>query len=319
VANTGVYTWKVDQALEGLETMPANEVYGLMIKDDLTGLFEYSPPFQLRIPNSAFGKSTSASASSATSGASSIPSPSAATSSGEYDDAPLLATRTPEASTSIEHEIKMNGFNLEAIFGAAGAGVGAIIIMIVVFSVWQRIQSEKKMTVARKHIRNHRHSLDDNDSPYPVTPQYAAHRRIMSSSSFGDGARASDLFERSALEPPKPLSPIADSPPPTPFAAPPIVFPATAAFRRTSKGPADLHRRSSQQPQELPAALTHQITGSTLTSPPKGFTLGPAPNSHNFSQRVPTYSAFNPNTPPTRPASAAETETDTTVWGNHPT
>lgn len=302
LANTGEYIWKVDHALEGQETMPANDVYGLMIKDDLTGLFEYSPPFRLRIPGSKFGKRDSTESTPA---------------STSVSKGLTLETRKPDPTTSLEHEME-NGVNLEAIFGTAGAGLGAIIIMIVGFSVWRRIQSEKKLAASRKDFRRRRDSLEDDDTPSPVTAQYAAHRRILSSSSFGDGARASDLFERSALEPPKPLSPIADSPPPTPFAAPPMVFPPSASLRRTSKGPAELHRRSSLLPPSAPGP-THQIAGFASTSPPEGFTLGPAPSSHNFSHRVPKYSAFNPDTPPTRPSSFAATETDTAIWDNHPT
>ena len=294
--------------------MPASDVYGLMIKDDLTGLSEYSPAFRLWIPNSTFGKPTSASTSST------APFTALSTASSAAS-----ATSPPESTGSIDDEepssaTRMNGANIDTIIGVAGAGVGAIIVTIVAFSVWRLIKSEKKLAASQKRFRDRRHGPDDDDAHSPVTPQHAAHRRLMSSSSFGDGARASDLFERSPVASPNPLTPIGDSSTPTPFAAPPMVFPpAAASLQRKSKGPADLHRRPSQQLQEPPAGPAPEITGFAPTSPSEHSTLGAASGSHNLSQHVPKYTAFNPNTPPTRPASAAETETDSTIWGNHPT
>lgn len=206
-------------------------------------------------------------------------------------------------------------------------------LLIIVIAVWRRVQSDKKRLAMMP--KKKRRSLDDPDSPIYEKPGPYSHRRFPSTSSFGDGAPASALLESSPhLEPPKGLPPIADEdPPPTPFAAPPLIFPPTArrpsASERTSApfpDPADFQvpqRRASTGLARLsrPASGvggTNTYRPFIPTGPPDGFVLAAAPPGH-MNRPVPKYTSFNPDTPPTRPASFATTETDTAIWGNHPT
>jgi hypothetical protein len=318
--------------------MPADYVYGIKITDDLTSQFEYSPPFRLSIPDSTFGKAS-------TSNTNSTPTPTSA----ETTPSTTMVNTTPSTPPETSSEpfvfdssaaTDAGSMKIETIFGAFGAGVAVIALFIVVFAVWRRIQSDKKKMaeMPRSFRDRQRRSLEEEYSP--IAEREPVHRRIPSTSSFGDGARASDLFERNNLEPsPKPLSPIADeSPPPTPFAAPTLSFPAVAQLRperRSSRGfTISPHFRSGPSP-DRPVCLGRPLSdpnvqstnnGLSEDSPPvgtntykafspteasTGFTLGAAPGRHNFSRPVRQYTACNPSMPPTRPASAT-TGTDTT-------
>ncbi|RPA83012.1 hypothetical protein BJ508DRAFT_360713 [Ascobolus immersus RN42] len=53
IKNTGSFTWKVPNSLEDMSTM-GTDIYGFRIIDDLTGEFEYSPPFHMIVPDSTF-------------------------------------------------------------------------------------------------------------------------------------------------------------------------------------------------------------------------------------------------------------------------
>ena len=239
---------------------------------------------------------------------------------------------------------KAQPMKLDMILGLLGAGVGALTLGVVVFAVWRRIRGDQRKLAnvppGRSFRDTRRRSLGEGYSP--IAESVAAdsvHRRIPSTSSFGDGARASTLFERDGSNPPRsrpiPLSSIAgDSPPPTPFAAPVLTFPPVATRRPSqpsaSRGfaapphfppPRPGRDRPANAYAPRPATAAPDASESTRTSsatpyrpagePPAGFALAAAPGRCNFSRPVPRYTAFNPNTPPTRPASAATTAAGT--------
>lgn len=337
--------------------MPLDSVYGIKITDDLTGQFEYSPPFRLSIPKSTFGKPA---ASSLTPGASSKPS--------EISPSPSLSSLPPSTASSFRASPPPSSFStpsspsagvaagdgrldkaqpmkLETILGLLGAGVGAVTLGAVIFAVWRRIRGDQRKLAnvppGRSFRDTWRRSLGEGYSPIAESVAAdAVHRRILSTSSFGDGARASALFERAGFDPPKPipLSPITDgSPPPTPFAAPALTFPPVAARRASqpcaSRGfAAPPHFPPSPPPRPgrdgpanacapRPATVAPDAGENTRTSsatpyrpagePPAGFAPAAAPGRCNFSWPVPRYTTFSPNMPPTRPASAATTAAGT--------
>ncbi|KAF3934877.1 hypothetical protein ABW19_dt0203723 [Dactylella cylindrospora] len=54
VANNGKFQWNPPLYLEGMQTMPADHIYGFKIVTDATGNYGWSPPFKLNSPLSTF-------------------------------------------------------------------------------------------------------------------------------------------------------------------------------------------------------------------------------------------------------------------------
>ncbi|KAL7274390.1 hypothetical protein RUND412_002702 [Rhizina undulata] len=56
IKNTGSYTWWIDNSLQDSGAMQEGYKYGLKIIDDPSGTFEYSPPFNIAVKDSQYGK-----------------------------------------------------------------------------------------------------------------------------------------------------------------------------------------------------------------------------------------------------------------------
>ena len=238
--------------------MPRSYVYGLKIINDLTGKFEYSPPFKIHIPGSTFSsssskttqsksRSTSTPSSTVAKSAStrthatepSSSTPSKTTPGDTKQNTRTSATSSSAASSQMASTSDNDGKKMDLVYKALGGGIGGFALVVVIVAVWRRVRNENRKMAAMealghgKSFRDPRLSLDDDDSPILVK----GHRRFPSTSSFGDGARPSDLMDRPVMKPTNQLSPIADSPPPTPFAAPPLKLPSNCSQRRAEENP----------------------------------------------------------------------------------
>ncbi|KAI5778384.1 hypothetical protein EDC01DRAFT_731763 [Geopyxis carbonaria] len=181
--NTGDFVWKVPDELEGAATMPKDDVYGLKVVDDLTGKFEYSPPFEISITDSKFVADSSvnllspptsepSTGGSTTNEEKPSSSPENIITSQPADSTPesqpptpiatTFATKTTQESVSTtEAQTPTStatstttgtaskpdedpGTKMETIFMASGAGVGGLALLIVGIAVWARIKSDKK-------------------------------------------------------------------------------------------------------------------------------------------------------------------------------
>ncbi|PUU84146.1 Ser-Thr-rich glycosyl-phosphatidyl-inositol-anchored membrane family-domain-containing protein [Tuber borchii] len=301
IANSGSFVWNVPKTFEDSSTMGAGNKYGLKIIDDATGKFEYSPPFDMTVPGSTFGgaatssktssgvptttaaketASTSAAASATTTARTSTPvSISTSTTKGasEVRSEPT-ETASPTESSSAGGILGGGGgggggFNLEKlpdlhlIFAASGAGVAGLIVIIVIAAVWARIRSDKKKAeyYNPKSFRDRRSHLE---AETPITRGH--HSRLSSTSSFGDGARASEVFSLHSRSPPPP-PPMPTVPPqlrnPPPALGPPLVPPG---------------------PSPPPGPHTTQIP---LSPPPP---ISPLPTALMMMPRNPSYSADFP-------------------------
>lgn len=183
--------------------MPAGNKYGIKIIDDLTGTFEYSPPFDMAVP-AAVPVSSATSAPVNTSTRSTPVSTATATTATPPAAAPTskavkgAAVDTNAASVSASPSVTAPPLSsvpdLGLIFGIASAGVGGLIIIIVVAVVWARVRSDrKKENYYGKSFRDRRSAFDAE------TPTTRRHSRSSSSSSFGD-RRASQLFNYPRLQ-----------------------------------------------------------------------------------------------------------------------
>jgi len=330
--------------------MPHSYVYGLKIIDDLTGKFEYSPPFKIHIPDSTFSSKTTQSTSRSTStptsthrrlssivtnSASTRTEPPYSTPSKTAPGSTKQATKTSASSSSatrpqMASTSENDGPKMDLVYKALGGGVGGFALVVVIVAVWCRVRSENRKMAAMealepgKSFRDPRHSLDDDDSPILVR----GHNRFPSTSSFGDGARPSDLMDRPVMKPTNQLSPIADSPPPTPFAAPPLKLPSNSFQRRAEENPAQLfplseHYKNTPGPHETPGRGRDPWQPNDKHSQPRGpppssrAPLSPeaCSTSHGLTtpQRAhdhfPSYNAYTPHPPGRR---------DPTM-DNHPT
>lgn len=54
IRNNGSFVWNIPASLEDSRKMPESHKYGLKIFDDNTRRYEYSPPFDIWVPNSTF-------------------------------------------------------------------------------------------------------------------------------------------------------------------------------------------------------------------------------------------------------------------------
>lgn len=181
--------------------MPAGNKYGIKIIDDLTGTYEYSPPFDMTVPapaaltssTHAVTSTRSTPASTATAVSPVVPTGvSAKGVSGPATDtnaASIGAMPTSSIATGLSSVP-----DLGLIFGIASAAVGGIIIIIIVAVVWARVRSDrKKDNYYGKSFRDRRSAFDAE------TPTTRHHSRSSSSSSFGD-RRASQLFNYPRLQ-----------------------------------------------------------------------------------------------------------------------
>ncbi|KAG0123801.1 Ser-Thr-rich glycosyl-phosphatidyl-inositol-anchored membrane family-domain-containing protein [Tuber indicum] len=258
VDNSGSFVWNVPKTFEDSATMGAGNKYGLKIVDDATGKFEYSPPFDMTVPGSTFGSaaagtktsaevptttapkkaaSTGAPTSAAATAGATAPASISASATKETPKAESIPTETaePTESPSVGGILSGGGgggsFNLGKIpdlgliFAASGAGVAGLIIIIVIAVVWARIHSDKKKAgyYNPKSFRDRRSHLE---AETPITRAY--HRRLSSTSSFGDGARPSEVFSMDNRSP-SPPPPMPTAPPrlrdPPPRLGPPLVSP----------------------------------------------------------------------------------------------
>jgi hypothetical protein len=316
--------------------MPHNYVYGLKIIDDLTGKFEYSPPFKIHIPASTFSssssettQSTSRSISTPTSTHSrpsssvtrpastrthsaeppSSSTPSEATPSSTKQATKTSATVSSSSATSSQmaSSSENDGQNMDLVYKALGGGVGGFALVVVIVAVWYRIRSENRKMAAMealepgKSFRDPRRSLDDDS---PILEK--GHNRFPSTSSFGDGARPSDLMDRPDMKPTNLLSPIADSPPPTPFAAPPLKLPSNSSQRRAEENPAH----------PFPISERHRNTPGPHEAPGRGWGGPRQPNGKHSHPRGPPPSSRAPVLP--IPAEARSTgRGSTALQGAH--
>lgn len=168
--------------------MPAGDKYGLKIIDDLTGTFEYSPPFDMAVPVPA--PAASASSTSVDTSTKSTPlsttAPTGIAVKGAAADANANAASISASPSAMPALPSVPDLGL--IFGIASAGVGGLIIIIVIAVVWARVRSDrKKDNYYGKSFRDRRSAFDAE------TPTTRHHSRSSSSSSFGD-RRASQLF-----------------------------------------------------------------------------------------------------------------------------
>ncbi|KAJ6258624.1 hypothetical protein Dda_6671 [Drechslerella dactyloides] len=90
IANSGKFTWTPPLSLQGLQTMPADQVYQFKIVNDITGNFGFSNVFKLNSADSTFV---------ASSAAASAPSSSAAPSSSDAAGENAATTSTSASST----------------------------------------------------------------------------------------------------------------------------------------------------------------------------------------------------------------------------
>ncbi|KAF3923015.1 hypothetical protein ABW20_dc0103814 [Dactylellina cionopaga] len=97
VANNGKFEWTPPINLEGLQTMPADQVYGFKIVSDNSGNFGFSPGFKIDSPASTFKADVTASISSA---APSSSAPPASTSSTATETVPSATSTVSSAVTS---------------------------------------------------------------------------------------------------------------------------------------------------------------------------------------------------------------------------
>ncbi|RPA96822.1 hypothetical protein L873DRAFT_1810923 [Choiromyces venosus 120613-1] len=237
--------------------MAAGTKYGLKIIDDATGKFEYSPPFDMTVPGSIFDGAaakpsgeaptastpkqaapTAAPTSAAAVAGTTAPASVSASATKETSEEKSKPTETAEATSSSSAGGLLGGggggggsFSLEnmpdlgLIFAASGAGVAGLIIIIVIAAVWARIHRDKKKAgyYDPKSFRDRRSHLE---AETPMTRAY--HRRLSSTSSFGDGARPSEVFSMHNRSPSPPL-PMPTAPPrlrnPPPPLGPPLVSP----------------------------------------------------------------------------------------------
>jgi len=228
--------------------MGTGNKYGFKIIDDATGKFEYSPPFDMTVPGSTYGgaktstgvptvtSKESASASAPVSAATAAGTSAPASVTKETSDVGSKSTgaSSPTESSSAGGILGGGGgggFGLEKmpdlhlIFAASGAGVAGLIIIIVIAAVWARIRSDKKKAeyYNPNSFRDRRSHLE---AETPITGAY--HRRLSSTSSFGDGARPSDVFSIHNRSP-SPPPPMPTVPPrlrnPPPALGPPLVPP----------------------------------------------------------------------------------------------
>ncbi|CCX32184.1 hypothetical protein FPQ18DRAFT_34861 [Pyronema domesticum] len=260
IPNTGSYHWQIDLALEGKETMPDSHVYGIKIKDDLTGQFEYSPPFRLSIPDSTYGRPSVPPAATPTTtentpdtteaGRPSEPPAATPTTADNKGTDTTEATSSTETSAAESKSAEPSAFdrvvtgmgddnNITVIAGAAGAGIGVIVIGVVIFIVWRRLKNEKRRLVLMPpgtSFRRRGTGLESEDSPTQERfNAFFGHVRFPSTSSFGDNGRASMLLEKhqeAGLG--RSLSAANDSPPPTPFAAPTLTFPPVSSQKKNN-------------------------------------------------------------------------------------
>ncbi|CUS11567.1 unnamed protein product, partial [Tuber aestivum] len=248
ISNSGSFVWNVPKTFEDSATMGAGNKYGLKIIDDATGKFEYSPPFDMTVPGSTFGDTAAGAKTSsevhittaAKESASTIaPASISASATKETSDVESRSTGTTEPTESSAGGILGGGggggrFNLKKlpdlglIFAASGAGVAGIIIITVIAVVWARIRRDRKKAgyYNPKSFRDRRSHLE---AETPIIR--AHHRRMSSTSSFGDGARASEVFSMHNRSPPPPPPPplMPTAPPllrnPPPRLGPPLVPP----------------------------------------------------------------------------------------------
>lgn len=270
--------------------MPADHVYGLKIVDDISGGFEYSPPFQLSVPGSVFtsgmavnllASSTSAPGSSQTSsvttGTSAQPkttntaaqtSTTGSPSSTGTDATPTSSSDSPlDMGPSASGVLSPQGIpNLAIIFGATASAVGGLMIIIVVACVWARVVSDKKKIELYgdrigKSFRD-RYSYDDDT---PIT----GHHRFPSTSSFGDGARASMVFEAPKRSPTSTTRSF--SPPPSPFAAPIMKFPAPTpvGLKKLETHTMGIHKINTET--NRPPSISSPVNSSQVGTPRSPF------------------------------------------------
>ncbi|KAH0614627.1 uncharacterized protein H6S33_000263 [Morchella sextelata] len=218
--NSGSYTWTVPSDYEDSSKMPVGDKYGIQIIDDLTGTYEYSPPFDMSVPapvTSSTSKSpetTTATSQPAAETSTTLPGKDTTTPTSVFSETPTGISNAKEAkgvaggedpaaitsasqSTASTSSLLNSDKDLTAvpdlglIFGAASAGVGGLIIIIVIAAVWARVRSDKKKAdYYGKSFRDRRSAFDS-----PST----RHSRSSSSSSFGD-RRASQLFNYPRLQ-----------------------------------------------------------------------------------------------------------------------
>lgn len=168
--------------------MPAGNKYGIKIIDDLTGTFEYSPPFDMTVPVPAASATSISSTLVNTSTISSTVSTPPAAPTGIAAKGATADTHSASISASPSAMPLASVPDLGLIFGIASAGVGGLITIIVVAVVWARVRSDrKKDNYYGKSFRDRRSAFDAE------TPTTRHHSRSSSSSSFGD-RRASQLF-----------------------------------------------------------------------------------------------------------------------------
>lgn len=200
--------------------MPEGDKYGIQIIDDLTGTFEYSPPFDMSVPapvtstTSKSPETTTATSQPAAETSTTLPGKDTTTPTSVLSETPIeisnakeakgvagadnpavitLASQSAASTSSLLNSDKdLTAVpDLGLIFGAASAGVGGLIIIIVIAAVWARVRSDKKKAdYYGKSFRDRRSAFDS-----PSTH----HSRSSSSSSFGD-RRASQLFNYPRLQ-----------------------------------------------------------------------------------------------------------------------
>ncbi|KAG0637643.1 Ser-Thr-rich glycosyl-phosphatidyl-inositol-anchored membrane family-domain-containing protein [Tuber brumale] len=104
ISNGGTFTWTIPNSLQDSGSMPKGDKYGFKIIDDATKTFEYSPPFDLSIPDSTFGGATSSGTTNPTASlTTSIASATSRSSSSTLTPTPTstpASTVTQESSTS---------------------------------------------------------------------------------------------------------------------------------------------------------------------------------------------------------------------------
>lgn len=368
--------------LEGAATMPKNDVYGLKVVDDLTGKFEYSPPFEISIPDSKYiaGNSvnllgthkseTPENEQKTSSLEKSVTTHKAETAIKSHITTPFATTfataTTPESASSTEIPIhsspltgtsvststgtsskpeESSGPSMEAIFVASGAGVGGVAILIVGVAVWARIRSDKQKIAQNppKSFRDRRSIdgaspvFDRGEGPGEFGSAPARHSRFPSTSSFGDNARPSEVFERQNAILPKPLSPIQDSPPPTPFSAPPLNLPVSNRNPGEQKPYAfavspHFHPPDWKPPPSPSSQSPILALGSVATTPfkayqPSNSTMDPSSLCYQPPKTVAPYrslqTALNFSHPGQKarytPRSYASALKKNSTWDNHPT
>ncbi|KAG0136788.1 Ser-Thr-rich glycosyl-phosphatidyl-inositol-anchored membrane family-domain-containing protein [Tuber indicum] len=101
INNGGTFTWTIPNSLQDSGSMPKGDKYGFKIIDDATKTFEYSPPFDLSIPDSTFGGATASGTTNPTASlTTSISSAPSQPSSSTPTPTPTSASTATEESTS---------------------------------------------------------------------------------------------------------------------------------------------------------------------------------------------------------------------------